>query len=92
MQVLDEKIAYIEASWLEKLGDEFEKPYMKRLEGFLGEEMANGVVYPPFGQVFNALCQVPFGGVKVVIMGQDPYHGEGQVTSKWITCGSSCFL
>jgi uracil-DNA glycosylase len=74
-----EKIAYMDASWLEVLGDEFEKPYMKELETFLAWERAAGaVVYPPFEQVFEAFCQTPFDAVKVVIMGQDPYHGPGQ--------------
>ncbi len=52
---------------------------MKELEAFLAREMESGaVVYPPFELVFNAFCQTPFEAVKVVIMGQDPYHGEGQ--------------
>jgi len=79
MTLAVEKIAYMEASWLEMLQDEFKKPYMKALEAFLGEEMGAGrAVYPPFDQVFNALCQTPFDAVKVVIVGQDPYHGPGQ--------------
>lgn len=74
-----EKIAHMEASWLEKLGKEFEKPYMKELEAFLKQEMQSGAeIYPPFDLVFNALCQTHFDDVKVVIMGQDPYHGPGQ--------------
>jgi len=74
-----EKMAYMDVSWLERLGDEFEKPYMKELEAFLARERASGaVVYPPFERVFEAFCQTPFEEVKVVIMGQDPYHGPGQ--------------
>jgi uracil-DNA glycosylase len=74
-----EKIAYIEVSWLALLKEEFEKPYMKELEAFLAGEIALGrEVYPPFNLVFNAFCQTPFDQVKVVIMGQDPYHGPGQ--------------
>jgi uracil-DNA glycosylase len=77
--VLAEKVVYMEASWLEKLGEEFEKPYMRQLESFLAEEMCQGaVVYPPFELVFNAFCQTPFDQVKAVIIGQDPYHGVGQ--------------
>jgi len=73
------KMAYMEASWLEKLQAEFEKPYMKELELFLAKEIRAGVeVYPPFELFFNAFCQTPFDQVKVVIMGQDPYHGPGQ--------------
>ncbi len=79
MALVAEKIAYMEASWLDRLAPEFEKPYMKTLEAFLGREIASGVVvYPPFEQVFNAFCQTPFDEVKVVIIGQDPYHGPGQ--------------
>jgi uracil-DNA glycosylase len=79
MALVDEKIAYMEASWLEKLEAEFAQPYMKALEAFLAKEAASGaVVYPPFELVFNAFCQTPFDQVKVVIMGQDPYHGPGQ--------------
>lgn len=73
------KTAMIEASWLEKLGEEFQKPYIKDLERFLGEEYATGKnIFPPFELIFNALCQTPFDEVEVVIMGQDPYHGDGQ--------------
>lgn len=79
MALVAEKIAYMEASWLDKLQEEFEKPYMKDLETFLASEIRSGVgVYPPFELVFNAFCQTPFDQLKVVIMGQDPYHGAGQ--------------
>lgn len=79
MALVTEKIAYMEASWLEKLASEFEKPYMLGLEAFLAKEIPSGAaVYPPFEQVFNAFCQTPFDQVSVVIMGQDPYHGPGQ--------------
>ncbi len=71
--------ALMDKSWLEKLESEFEKPYMKKLEAFLADEISRGaVVYPPFELIFNAFCQTPFDRVKVVIMGQDPYHGPGQ--------------
>lgn len=79
MALVSEKISYMEASWLNKLKDEFEKPYMKDLENFLAEEIQSGAkIYPPFEDIFNAFCQTPFDKVKVVIMGQDPYHGAGQ--------------
>ncbi|MBX7067026.1 MAG: uracil-DNA glycosylase [Parachlamydiales bacterium] len=69
----------MEASWLAKLQDEFDKPYIKQLEAFLASEIRSGaVIYPPFELIFNAFCQTPYDQVKVVIMGQDPYHGEGQ--------------
>lgn len=74
-----EKMACMEAEWLERLKGEFEKPYMRELEAFLAREYeAGAVVYPPFELIFNAFCQTPFGAVKVVIIGQDPYHGPGQ--------------
>lgn len=74
-----EKKAYMEASWLERLETEFEKPYMKELEAFLAKEISSGAtIYPPYELIFNAFCQTPFNQVKVVIMGQDPYHGPGQ--------------
>lgn len=79
MALIAEKIAFMEASWLEKLQDEFEKPYMKQLEAFLASELhSKKVIYPPFEFIFNSFCQTPFDQVKVIIMGQDPYHGEGQ--------------
>jgi len=79
MALVTEKIAFMEASWLEKLLREFEKPYMKEVEAFLAKEIQMGAkVFPPFELIFNAFCQTPFEDVKVVIMGQDPYHGEGQ--------------
>lgn len=79
MEFAADKIAYMDASWLELLQGEFEKPYMKNLEAFLAKEIASGAtIFPPFEFIFNAFCQTPFDQVKVVIMGQDPYHGEGQ--------------
>src|SRR3990167_5996899 len=79
MALMAEKIAYMEASWLERLAPEFEMPYMKKLEAFLALEIQSGAaMYPPFNLIFNAFCQIPFDAVKVVIIGQDPYHGPGQ--------------
>lgn len=69
----------IEASWHEQLREEIAKPYVAELKGFLEAEKAAGkVVYPPEPLVFNAFAQTPFARVEVVIVGQDPYHGEGQ--------------
>ena len=69
----------IEESWEEALAEEFEKDYMKQLRAFLSEEKKAGkVIFPPEPLVFNAFNQTPFQSVKVVILGQDPYHGEGQ--------------
>lgn len=79
MEKVIEKKAYMEASWLQILQAEFDKPYMKELEQFLAQEIASGAeIYPPFDLIFNAFCQTPFEDVKVVIVGQDPYHGPGQ--------------
>lgn len=65
--------------WLEVLGDEFEKPYMKELKSFLQTEKQKGAtIYPKNSDIFNAFNHTPFKKVKVVILGQDPYHGQGQ--------------
>ncbi|MCU9950509.1 uracil-DNA glycosylase [Pseudomonas sp. PDM13] len=69
----------LEAGWKEALRDEFDKPYMKTLGEFLRAEKAAGkVVFPPGPLIFNALNSTPLDEVKVVIIGQDPYHGPGQ--------------
>jgi uracil-DNA glycosylase len=69
----------LEKSWLEALDGEFEKDYMVKLKAFLLEEKQNGhTVYPKGSDIFNALNHTPFDKVKVVILGQDPYHGQGQ--------------
>lgn len=68
----------LEASWLAVLQDEFKKDYMKQLKRFLVEEMQDHKVYPPGEEMFNAFWKTPFPDVRVVILGQDPYHGPGQ--------------
>lgn len=69
----------IEQSWLPAVGDEFDKPYMQQLSGFLKEEKTKGKqIFPPGSLIFNALNTTPFDSVKVVIIGQDPYHDVGQ--------------
>lgn len=69
----------IEQSWKEALQEEFDKPYFERLVAYLHGEKASGqVVYPPGGQIFRAFELTPVDKVKVVILGQDPYHGPGQ--------------
>ena len=66
-------------SWLAVLADELEKPHMGELRAFLLSEVAAGRrFYPPPDRVFNALALTPFDEVRVVILGQDPYHGAGQ--------------
>lgn len=68
----------IEATWKEKLANEFEKPYFKTLIEFVRSEYQDCIVYPPPKYIFNAFNTTPFDQVKVVILGQDPYHGAGQ--------------
>jgi uracil-DNA glycosylase len=69
----------IEASWKEVLEDEFKKPYFKQIADHLKTEKAQGkTIYPPGSMIFNAFDKTPFDEVKVVILGQDPYHGPGQ--------------
>ena len=69
----------LEESWKEILHPEFEKEYMKRLKTFLQEEQAKGhILYPPSMLIFNAFEHTPFDKVKVVLLGQDPYHGPKQ--------------
>ncbi|KJK17571.1 MULTISPECIES: uracil-DNA glycosylase [unclassified Pseudomonas] len=69
----------LEPSWKEALRAEFDQPYMHQLREFLREEHAAGKeIYPPGPLIFNALNSTPLDQVKVVILGQDPYHGPGQ--------------
>lgn len=69
----------LEPSWKKVLGDEFDKPYMKELKAFLKAEIKAGKkIYPKPTEYFNAFAHTPFDKVKVVILGQDPYHGPGQ--------------
>ena len=69
----------IENTWKQALEEEFEKPYFKSLVSFLhSEKAANKVIYPPGNQIFKAFELTPLPEVKVVILGQDPYHGPGQ--------------
>lgn len=68
----------IEKSWQEVLQPEFDKPYFENLVGFVKQEYASRTIFPPAGQIFNAFNTCPFNDVKVVILGQDPYHGPGQ--------------
>jgi uracil-DNA glycosylase len=68
----------IEESWKARLQNEFDKPYFEALTAFVRQEYANNKVYPPPGLIFNAFNRCPFNEVKVVIVGQDPYHEPGQ--------------
>jgi uracil-DNA glycosylase len=69
----------LEESWLSRLGAEFDAPSMQALKQFLSQEREAGkTIYPKGSEWFAALDQTPFDKVRVVILGQDPYHGEGQ--------------
>ena len=68
----------IAPSWSEKLQNEFDAPYFSQLTQFVRKEYAAGPCYPPGNQIFNAFNLCPFDKVKVVILGQDPYHEKGQ--------------
>lgn len=64
--------------WLEAVGGEFKKPYYKELYEFVKQEYSTRVIYPPADDIFNALHFTPLSEVKVLILGQDPYHNEHQ--------------
>ena len=68
----------IEPSWKEQLIDEFDKPYFIDLIQFVKEEYSQNTCYPPGNLIFSAFNHTPYHKVKIVIIGQDPYHGEGQ--------------
>lgn len=68
----------IEETWREQLGGEFDKQYFVNLTNFVRQEYVNGTCYPPGKLIFNAFNLCPFDKVKVVIIGQDPYHEPGQ--------------
>ncbi len=68
----------IEENWKKVLFDEFQKPYFEALKAFLVEEKKSQIIYPKSSNIFAAFDNTPFDNVKVVILGQDPYHGENQ--------------
>ena len=68
----------IESSWKKLLIDEFNQDYFINLKKFLLEEKQNNIIYPKGSDIFNAFNFTPFNKLKLVILGQDPYHGEGQ--------------
>ena len=69
----------IEEGWKQALGEEFQKPYFPLIRQFIMNEKAKDKkVFPPGPLIFNAFNLTPLDKVKVVILGQDPYHGEGQ--------------
>ena len=68
----------IHESWKQVLRDEFAQPYFTQLSSFVRDEYGHAVIYPPPKLIFNAFDQCPFDAVRVVVLGQDPYHGKGQ--------------
>lgn len=79
MQEQEASKVEIESGWKTMLQAEFDKPYFKTIKSFLKQEKAKGkIIYPPGQLIFNAFNLTPFDKVKVVILGQDPYHGPGQ--------------
>ena len=64
--------------WADALSEEFKKPYYRQLYQFVKEEYSKTTIFPPADDIFNALHYTPLSEVKVVILGQDPYHNEGQ--------------
>ena len=68
----------IENSWKQALSAEFEKPYFKLLTAFIESEYSANICYPSVREIFAAFDNCPFNDVKAVIIGQDPYHGDGQ--------------
>lgn len=75
----EQKPGQLHPSWQAVIGDELQKPYMETLRDFLKQEKAAGkTIYPPGSLIFNAFNHTPFDKVKVVIIGQDPYHGPNQ--------------
>ena len=71
-------VVNIEHSWKDQLNDEFGKPYFSELTEFVKKEYHDNTIYPQEEQIFNAFECCPFDKVKVVILGQDPYHGPSQ--------------
>ncbi|MCI8858656.1 MAG: uracil-DNA glycosylase [Lachnospiraceae bacterium] len=71
-------MAMLQNDWLEAVGGEFKKPYYAELYKFVKEEYSNEIVYPPSDDIFNAMHLTPLNEVKVLILGQDPYHNQGQ--------------
>lgn len=77
--MIEQKTGQLHPSWMAVIGDELDKPYMQALRDFLMQEEAAGkVIYPPKSLIFNAFNHTPFDKVRVVIIGQDPYHGDNQ--------------
>ena len=74
-------MAMIENDWLDSIRGEFGKPYYKDLFTFVKDEYSKAVVYPPADDIFNAFHYTPLSKVKVLLLGQDPYHNVNQAGS-----------
>ena len=79
----------IETGWKKALASEFKKPYFEELGDFLHDEYDNETVYPPMKSVFRAFDLCPYDDVKVVIIGQDPYHGPKQANGLSFSVGKN---
>jgi uracil-DNA glycosylase len=82
----------IEPSWKDALQDEFGKEYFTQLTDFVKNEYKSGTIYPPPKNIFRAFELAPFPSVKVVILGQDPYHGPGQANGLCFAVGEGVAL
>jgi len=82
----------IESSWKKRLSDEFDTPYFKELTSFVKQEYQSTRVYPAPQNIFRSFELCPFDNVKVVILGQDPYHGAGQANGLSFAVGTDAKL
>ncbi len=82
----------IDSSWAQVLADEFEKPYFKQLTDFVRAEYDSHTIFPVGSNIFRAFDKCPFDKVKVVILGQDPYHGENQANGLCFSVGQGVKL
>lgn len=78
----------IDESWRRRLAGEFERPYFAQLREFVRTEYAAHRIYPPATRIFRAFDDCPFDSVKVVVLGQDPYHGPGQANGLCFAVGA----
>ena len=76
--IYNKSMIQIRKSWFDLLKNEFDKDYFKKLQSFLQDEYSHYQIYPTEQNIFNALNHVAFDKIKVVIIGQDPYHEPGQ--------------
>ena len=75
---IDNVIDRIESGWKHALASEFDKKYFEELKSTLSIEKRTSIIFPSEKEIFSAFNLTPFNDVKVIIIGQDPYHGEGQ--------------